>query len=155
MTTIAWDGQIMAADTLAVDNWGLKEYCSKIFTGKDFVMGGAGSRHQILKWWRQIEEKDLEFVLQFGYPDFHKDDNDPAILLVDEKGNLWRHVGGLFLQHDRGYHAIGSGRDFALAAMHCERDARKAVEIAKIFDNNTGGDVQTVQVLPKLDRWPS
>ena len=39
------------------------------------------------------------------------------------------------------FFAIGSGRDYALAAMHLGTNSRKAVEVAIHFDNNTGGEV--------------
>jgi ATP-dependent protease HslVU (ClpYQ) peptidase subunit len=42
--------------------------------------------------------------------------------------------------------AIGSGRDFALAAMKCGKGAVKAVEIAAELDTATGGGVDWVKV---------
>jgi hypothetical protein len=51
--------------------------------------------------------------------------------------------------------AIGSGMDFALAAMACGKTAAEAVEIAARFDPNTGGrvdviDCQEIATLPGL-----
>lgn len=42
--------------------------------------------------------------------------------------------------------AIGSGRDFALAAMHLGKSARQAVEIATELDLFTGGNVREATV---------
>lgn len=42
-----------------------------------------------------------------------------------------------FIVEDRVF-ATGSGRDYALAAMHCGKSAKEAVEIAAFFDINTG-----------------
>ncbi len=39
------------------------------------------------------------------------------------------------------FYACGSGRDYAMAAMHLGCDAKKAVQVAAVFDVNTGGEV--------------
>ena len=49
----------------------------------------------------------------------------------------------------RGYHAIGSGRDFALAAMKLGRTPAKAVAISHFFDVGTGPGIQEVSVWPE------
>jgi len=44
MTTIAYDGSYMAADTLATDMWGAKEFVKdKIWVGDKVLLGCAGS----------------------------------------------------------------------------------------------------------------
>ena len=45
-----------------------------------------------------------------------------------------------------GFYAIGSGRDFALAAMRMGADAKKAVKIASEFDIHTGGRIRTMRL---------
>ena len=83
MTTVAWDGKTLAADTLATDPWGLKDYRNKIIRGRNWIAGCAGETHQIVKWERLVRHDDFTTVLEKGVPDWHKDDNDPAILLID------------------------------------------------------------------------
>ena len=39
MTTVAWDGKTLAADTLATDPWGLKDYRNKIIRGRNWIAG--------------------------------------------------------------------------------------------------------------------
>lgn len=39
---------------------------------------------------------------------------------------------------DSAFHAVGSGRDFAIAAMHYGKSAREAVELACLYDVSTG-----------------
>lgn len=142
MTTVAFDGRTMAADTLATDNWGLKERVDdKILRGPDYLAGTAGNNGAIKRWWAQVCQLDLEHVLAYGYPDFDADRNDPAIVLADAAGNIWRHITGGFFKVSRGFHAVGSGRDYALAAMHLGKTAAEAVRLAMEFDNGTGGDV--------------
>lgn len=142
MTTVAWDGETMAADTLAVDNWGLKDRSSKIMRGNGWLAGGAGERHQIEKWRRAAKDLTFEQLLELGVPDWHKDDNDPSILITNGDGS-YRSVGGIFMRNSLPYYAIGSGRDYALAAMCCKVDAEGAVRVAMNFDSHTGGDIET------------
>jgi ATP-dependent protease HslVU (ClpYQ) peptidase subunit len=47
--------------------------------------------------------------------------------------------------------AIGTGRDYALAAMHCGSTAAEAVAIAALFDPGTGGGVDTVTLTLEID----
>lgn len=42
------------------------------------------------------------------------------------------------------FYATGSGRDFAIAAMHCGRTAKEAVEIACLYDVYSGGSVDVL-----------
>ena len=147
MTTVAFDGRTMAADTLATDNWGLIEWVNdKILRGPDFLAGTSGEHGAIKRWWRVVCGMTLEQLLAYGYPDFDADRNDPAIVLADAAGNIWRHVTGGFFKVSRGFHAVGSGRDYALAAMHLGKTAAEAVALAMEFDHGTGGDV-VVEVL--------
>ncbi len=141
MTTVAFDGRTMAADTLATDAWGMREEVrDKILRGPDFLAGTAGQNGAIKRWWAQVCTMPLEHVLGYGYPDFDADRNDPAIILTDGK-HIWRHVTGGFFECSRGFHAVGSGRDYALAAMELGASAADAVRLAMRFDNGTGGDV--------------
>lgn len=40
---------------------------------------------------------------------------------------------------------MGSGRDFAIAAMHCGKTAREAVEIASLYENGCGNGVDVLE----------
>lgn len=147
MTTVAFDGKAMAADTLATDYWGMKESVhDKIKRGKDFLIGFAGEHGQMIKWWKSVEHLSLAELLEAGYAPYEKDTNDPSIVIGAADG-CYRHVAGMFFKVSRKFHAIGSGRDYALAAMHCFRDAGAAVTIAMEFDNGTGGRI----VIERLD----
>lgn len=148
MTTIAWDGEFMAADTLATDPWGLKETVeNKVLVGNGCLVGGAGDHGNIIRWWRGAIEELGEAptaggLLEYGYPDYVKTDNDPAVLLVSREG-AWRHSSGVFVPVSYPFFAIGSGRDYAMAVMSLGHNAEKAVWVASNFDNNTGGGIKT------------
>jgi hypothetical protein len=149
MTTIAFDGKTIAADTLHEDNYGLFDHASKLYFGKDFVVGGAGMQHHMLKWWKQVKSMTFDEVIDHGYPDYEKGEVDPAILLVQlGTSQAFKHAGGFFVPVGRAFHAVGSGRDFALAAMFLGKTAKEAVMLSAEFDNGTGGLVETVEVRP-------
>lgn len=149
MTTVAFDGRFMAADSKSLDAWGLKEHhARKIHYMKHVVIGGAGESGQIQRWTRSLRS-DISFaeLLELGYPAYVKDTNDPSLLVVDRATRrAYRHVSGLFLACERPFHAVGSGRDYALAAMACGKTAQQAVEIAMSFDNGTGGEIVVEEV---------
>ncbi len=153
MTTVAFDGTFMAADSMATDTWGLKEFhIDKLVVLNNVALGCAGEAGQIRRWTRMLNRNvTVDELLLDGYPDYDKEKNDPSIILVDRgTGRLYRHVASLFMPCSRAFHAVGSGRDFALAAMACGKTAREAVEIAMSFDNGTGGEIYTERVHGKL-----
>ncbi len=143
MTTVAWDGKTMAADSLATDNWGMKEVVSnKIIVGKDFLLGCAGEHGQIMRWFKALgSDISAEYLLNAGYADYRSGENDPSLILVCQSG-AYRHVSGTFMKTSRQYHAVGSGRDYALMAMRLGKTAAEAVALTMEFDNGTGGDIQ-------------
>lgn len=147
MTTIAFDGQTIAADTMNQDGHGLKDYASKLMIGTNLIVGGAGQSHQIRNWWRKVKTMTVGELLEYGYPDFHHEDDNPAILLVDAATLKCYKLGGsMFELCSRGFHAVGSGRDYALAALHMGRSARQAVQVAMEFDTGTGGKIEVVKL---------
>lgn len=137
MTTVAWDGKTMAADTLATDTWGLKFESHKIIEGRDFLLAGAGEVGQIRKWWVDEGHKlTAEQLIAAGYSHYEREKNEPALLLACVHG-VYRHSGGVFLQSYEGRCAIGSGRNYALAAMYLGKTAEEAVKVAAHFDSGT------------------
>ena len=142
MTTVAWDGTTMAADSLATDSWGLKEVVSnKILVGKDFLLGCAGEHGQIMRWFKALgPDVSASYLLNAGYANYDSRGNDPSLVLVCHEG-VFRHAGGVFMPISRQFHAVGSGRDYALMAMRLGKTAREAIELVKEFDNGTGGSI--------------
>lgn len=138
MTTIAWDGEFLAADTL-VTTCGLPRIMDKIwrlYNGDLF--GGAGDTQDILlaKEWlnksEEIEKPKLEESFR-------------ALLVTTE---------GLYILEDKlikmpctePFWAIGSGRDFAIAAMHLGYCAKDAIQISARFDLTTGGKITVLEL---------
>lgn len=147
MTTIAFDGSTIAADTMNQDGHGLKDYASKLMIGKNLIVGGSGQRHQIRNWWNKVKTMTVSEMIEHGYPDFHQEENDPAIMLVDAVTlKCYKLAGSMFQLCSRDFHAIGSGRDYALAALHMGRSAQQAVHVAMEFDAGTGGEIEVVKL---------
>lgn len=144
MTTVAFDGETMAADTLAVDGWGMRERTlEKIWANKYLLIGCSGDSGQIARWLYTLDiDTSIEDLIRDGYTPFIKESNDPGLMVVDRlTGHIYRHASGSFLRSHHDKFAVGSGRDFALAAMSLGKTARQAVEVAAAFDNNTGKEV--------------
>ncbi len=142
MTTIAWDGMTLAADRQATvgnavfmvnklhrhDGWMLA-YC-----------GDSDSGEEMLAWFKAGARPD-------DFPANQRDNDRFAPLVAISAGQI--------LKFERTPHpiryppqkfAMGSGRDFALAAMHCGKTAAEAVEVAALFDPGTGFGVDTMVV---------
>jgi ATP-dependent protease HslVU (ClpYQ) peptidase subunit len=153
MTTIAFDGSMIVADTLCVDAWGLTSTVEdKIRRGLDYYIGFAGSVHLVERYWRTVKDEGLFDVLQLGYPDYDPDKSDISIMVCNVEGNAWYMSGSAYqkvtrFSRSRGatfpYHAIGSGRDYALATMNLGYEAMTAVQTASEFDHRTGEGMVT------------
>ena len=140
MTTIACDGKELAGDRLSVDNNGMPREVQKIFKikkgkYKNCIIGGSGGYEDLLK--------AVEWFECGGEKPSLKDFN--AILLT--KSGMYRMENGLILDKIfEGMHAIGSGRDFAIAAMYLGNSAQRSVEIASKFNVYTGSKIDSLKL---------
>lgn len=136
MTTIAWDGRTLAADTLATAG-GLAYGIVKAVRLKDGrLYAGSGAA------------EDCQAVLNWLYSGGEKPTvKDYAGIVIGADLSIWRYEDKLvpFPVTDR-FHAIGSGRDFAIAAMHMGKTAREAVELAIVYDIYTGGPITELTI---------
>lgn len=136
MTVIAWDGKTLAADKRAC-NGTLRSVTTKIRrVGKDLVgyTGDASEGEELLAWFRFGADPEK-------FPAHLRSDSQhwARLVVVTPKREV--------LVFERGPHpvvfedrffAAGSGRDFALAAMHLGKSATEAVEVASVFDTSCG-----------------
>lgn len=142
MTTIAWDGTTLAGDTLCV-SYNLKREVQKIWRLADGrLYGGSGEYQGVLavkQWLEDGEPDDKEPLL-----------DDFSAMVIDQKGHAFRLESQLvYMPIVEPYFAVGSGRDFALAAMFLGKNAREAVELAALFDIYTGFKVETLTLTPQ------
>jgi hypothetical protein len=141
VTTIAWDGKTLAADSMSVAGMGLKRVVPKIFRlANGWLFGGSGEYQEVLlvRDWLNGGEKPGKL-------------DDFGGLLVKGPKEVFRIESKCVLMPiEDAFHACGSGRDFALAAMHLGRSAREAVEVALVFDAYSGGTVEELTLAPQL-----
>lgn len=137
MTTIAWDGKTLAADTQATSS-GMPYKVLKLFRLDDgSIFAGSGDYGQVCAVKAWLENADMKADKPTT--------DDFAGLIVTPTCEAFRLEEALIrIPVGEPFHAIGSGRDFAMAAMHCGRTAREAVEIAALYDVFTGGEVMAL-----------
>lgn len=141
MTCIAWDGTTLAADKRATIG-SLYRTTTKIHRVGSMLVGysGAGAQvREMLAWARGGFKKS-------AFPEIQRDsENSIALLVIRPKGLVlvYEHTPHPIEYEDKQF-AIGSGRDFALAAMYLGKSAKDAVFIAAEFDPGCGGGVDTL-----------
>lgn len=133
MTTVAWDGKEMAADSQAT-NGTLILSSTKIFKADNYIMAFTGSIDEgymfkaILD--EEIKTKDCRFTKGF------------CGLVWQEDGTIEEYFDTMVpVPVEEKYCTAGSGSEIALAALMCGKSAREAVELAKKLDIYTGGKV--------------
>lgn len=141
MTVIAWDGKTLAADKMANFS-GLKGTVTKIRAARDallFVSGDFDAATNLYAWY------EAGAILE-AWPKFQEDkDAWMPLHAVKRDGSIWRYERRPypFLIEEKKF-AVGSGRDFALAAMHMGADAVEAVKVACQFDPGCGLGIDTL-----------
>jgi 20S proteasome alpha/beta subunit len=145
MTCIAWDGRVLAADKRA-SSAGYGSTVTKIVrtsAGELLgVSGDFGAGQALMTWYQSGANPD-------SFPD-NRDANDSyrARLLVIDAGpriRIFESTAYAMTIEDKCY-AMGSGRDYALAAMHLGRNSRKAVEVACTLDSGCGNGIDTLRL---------
>lgn len=134
MTTIAWDGKTLAADSQAQTTF--KTRSRKLYRLPDGAIFGAAGFVQealaVLAWLNGGEKPgDLE--------------NFEGLIINKAGGDVL----GMRLMREpvlEPFYAIGSGAHYALAAMACGKSAVEAVRIAARFDPGTGGPVEFMRL---------
>lgn len=142
MTVIAWDGKTLAADKMACAQ-GYGYTVTKVRRLRDGRLaafcGDGDSAMELLAW--------LEGSLNPAtYPESQKT-NDTSAVVIQPDGTVLSYGKTAFPQviEDRIY-AMGHGRDYALAAMHCGKTAREAVELVCRLDVYCGNGIDTLEL---------
>lgn len=144
MTTIAWDGKTLAADTRGL-NGNLPRKVRKLYDCGAYVFGGVGILSDVIEcaaWLRKGAPDDARQTF---------DDADIQGLAVKVDTGEAFYIAGkrpVFQLIEEKFASCGSGRDFALAAMALGKTSREAVELAMRFDVATGGEVEEILVWP-------
>lgn len=134
MTTIAYKDGVMAGDSQS--SWHYKELnAKKVQKRGDMLIGFAGDFGSGVRF--------CNWMFNKGEQPNVIDDSFSAIVV---KGSKCYHYDRTLVPfHSDKYIAIGSGAEFAIAAMDCGKSAVDAVKIASRRDPHTGGKIRTVK----------
>jgi hypothetical protein len=152
MTTVAWDGKILASDTQASTG---DVVCShseqKIYTpptsgweiygDKVFAIGcsgDCGAEMELQELLTNGLSYSSEFLPTFNFSSIAVIGPGRAYVISKDKGDTRANIS---LQVEP--YAIGSGSLIARTAMKCGKDAREAVQVAIDMDCYSGGSVDT------------
>lgn len=150
MTTIAWDGKLLAADTqLTVDN--IKTVVRKILTVDPlgWVWAAAGEVDK--------EVEVLQFLKGEGPEPAPKRLREFEAICIDKEGKVFLYQEAVHPIPISSFIAIGSGGKIAMAAMHLGLDAKAAVGVASELDVNTNKYIDTYCPATKefkYSKWP-
>lgn len=141
MTVIAWDGKHMAGDK-RTNFGGLHATTTKVHRIRECLVGCAGNTAQIIemqKWFAEGAKRE-------DFPAAQRDVKECVSMLVIEPS-------GRVLQYENTpdpmvienpFWALGSGRDFAMAAMYMGRSAEHAANVACALDMGCGNGIDVL-----------
>lgn len=139
MTTIAWDGVTLAADTQVTNNnvRGLYHKIHALPSGD--VVAGCGLTAEVL------EGVDWLIAGEEGEP---PELCESTLIRLNADGRCWIYIGKMKKIPAQSVDAWGSGGDFALAALTLGKTAKEAVIFASDFCVYTNNKVDTVTFKP-------
>lgn len=156
MTCIAWDGKVLAADSLESNGEFFARKCKKLYRLKSGGMlgeSGMSDNRAIIALFDNIKDEndmptraELEATKAEGayivvLPD--KTVFEVSIEFLKEEGQ--RFVGQV-MKHTHGPLAVGHGSDFAKAAMTVGKSSVEAVKVACKWSLYCAGPVQTIKL---------
>lgn len=140
MTVVAWDGRTLAADRRSNSN-GLIGTVTKVRRIGPLLCAGCGEYSAILAMLEWIENGRVTADL----PAAQNSKDDWACMLVIDGARILKYDRGHLPMHlEVPFYAVGTGRDFAIAAMHLGKSASEAVEIASLFQSDCGNGVDVL-----------
>lgn len=146
MTVIAWDGETLAGDK-RTNFGGLHATTTKVQRLPDGgIVGCAGNTAQIwemVHWLAQGADPEK-------LPAIQRDAKECVTMLVVSRcGDLWQYENSPYpIRIENKQWAIGSGRDFAIAAMRLGQTAAQAVALACELDMGCGNGVDALSLAP-------
>lgn len=140
MTTIVADRKGMAADKRITGTVAVFK-TPKLYRVNGSVIGYAGN-----------VEQALQFIEWRRHPDTKPTFSEPSfeILELTSDGRLmWWGSEMIAVPIEDDHYAIGSGAAYALGAMAAGATVKEAIQIAAMYDANTGTEVQTLTLSKK------
>jgi hypothetical protein len=138
LTTIAFDGKTLAADSLVLSGNLKFGYQDKIYKLKDgrylATAGDICVIPSVIAWLNGGEKPILPVESNF------------IAILLGKKGQFFEIDKDLLIYPACIPWVGGSGDTIALTAMHCGKTAFEAVEIACKLDHCSGGEIKQIQI---------
>ena len=144
MTVIVFDGRTLAADKQATYG-SLRRSVTKVHRVDGLLVGLAGDSWlcaEMLDWIRTGRHRD-------AFPDAQRSENFATVVVIDEGKTLVYERSPVPVLLEDPVYATGSGRDFALAALMCGCDARRAVAVACALDVSCGMGIDAIDLYPE------
>lgn len=126
----------------------------------DYLVGGAGRLSSILTFFSWFEQNLQCQAAQEAIPglmiqsDPDKEDEEFVALVVHPDGKIFIHEGNnpaRAMPIEAEYYAVGSGADYALAALDSGATPEVAMDVAKLRDAFSGGDTFTEEQKVPVD----
>ena len=141
MTVIVWDGKTLAADKQAT-NAGLKRRVTKLRRIRGHLCAVSGDfdyAQELLHWFEAGADPAT-------YPDCQKTNEWVSLLVITPERRILKFERSPYPADftEDGVYAMGSGRDFAIAAVYLGFDAAKGVEVASVFESGCGMGCDTL-----------
>lgn len=143
MTIICWDGKTLAADKRATYG-GMICTVTKIQRAGDVLVGGSGEFPYVLAMieWVRAGRVAADFPV-----DQRSKDDWQSILVIERDGTPSLYERTPYpVRYEQPFVAIGSGREYARAAMHLGCSATRAVEVAMALDSSCGNGIDTLEL---------
>lgn len=145
MTVIAWDGKTLAADKQMGTAYPRSvTKIRRLASGELVGVTGSFDQGLILMDWYAAGADPATF------PAFQADHEKNSELLIVRVDGVVCSLSNLpvAMALENKQHAVGSGRDFAAAAMHLGLDARRAVEVTNALAGDCGVGIDTLELAP-------
>jgi hypothetical protein len=144
MTCIAWDGRTLAADKRATVAGHAATVTKIMRTPSGELIGASGdldTGRALMAWYCAGADAS-------SFPDNRNGEYCRAYLMVITlEGKVHKYEREpIALPFEDKFSAMGSGRDYALAAMHLGHSARKAVEVASVLDTSCGNGIDMLRL---------
>lgn len=144
MTTIAWDGKVLAADRLFGGNAPFPKLGTKIFTDGWILVGCTGAADfcaSMVNW--VLTGRDSA---KFPAHQTTKDDWVQTLVIETDGTPVLYCQTPYGIRYAYGSFAIGSGSQIAETAMYLGKSAEEAIGIAAMFDPGSGGGVDILRL---------
>jgi hypothetical protein len=144
MTTIAarFSTGEMAADSMCAGD-DVHYHVSKLHRAPRSLFGGAGQWDTLLRFYAHltVSKGAPEALLKILEPC-----GDIEVLELREDGLYVYESCYIATPIKNDFYAVGTGRNFAIAAMHLGASPSEAVALAALYDPNTGGPVEEMRL---------